>query len=643
MRGWTLHDWRTAYRNGARPEDLLTTLVDRLSKDDPSWISIIDPDTLARQLARLAVRLAESGFDALPLFGVPFAAKDNIDVAGFTTTAGCPAFAYQPSRNAAVIECLIQAGAIPVGKTNLDQFATGLVGVRTPYGIPVNTFNAEYVSGGSSSGSSTVVARGLVPFALGTDTAGSGRIPAGLNNIVGWKPTRGALSGRGVVPACRTLDCISILSTTVGDAASVYDVVAQFDPEDGLSRRAPYPVLGERLAGQPRFGIPAHPEFFGDTLAEQAFSAALSSLAAQGATLVPLDFSVLDQVSQLLYDGPWVAERYAAIREFAATHENDIDPVVREVIFKAEQYGAADTFEAMYRLADLKRAADALLSEVDALVVPTAPTHYKITELKADPIRLNSRLGQYTNYVNLLDWSAIAVPASIRPDGLPFGITLIADAWKEGALAHYAAAWHANTGLPRGATGRPISAGDEAASLARFEQDLPVNGALNGNSASASTPAHASTRATEPVLTEPQIRVAVVGAHLRGMPLNHELTSRAARFVEETTTNTHYSLFALAGTTPPKPGLVRNTVTNVSDARASAAIIVELWDVPATAFGGFVAGIPAPLGIGTLTLVDGRQVKGFICEPAALADATDITAFGGWRAYLASRTTSTKA
>ncbi|MGI4984430.1 MAG: allophanate hydrolase [Janthinobacterium lividum] len=631
MRGWTLNDWRTAYANGAQPQALLRALLAGLPAQDPSWITIIDDTGLGAQLDRLARRLAGRAPSALPLYGVPFAAKDNIDVIGFSTTAGCPAFAYDPLRDATVIQRLTDAGAIVIGKTNLDQFATGLNGTRSPYGVPVNTFDPAYVSGGSSSGSATVVARGLVPFSLGTDTAGSGRVPAGLNNIVGLKPTRGALSGRGVVPACRTLDCVSIFATSMEDAAEVYAVAAEFDAEDGLSRAAATPVLAARLPERPRLGVPIAPEFFGDTLAADAFAAALAALEARGAQLVPLDFAGLEQVSALLYDGPWVAERYAAIRPFVESHPDALDPVVRDVIFKAREFSAADAFDGMYRLADLKRQADALLRGVDALVVPTAPTHYTIAAMQAEPILLNSRLGTYTNYVNLLDWSAVSVPASLRPDGLPFGITLIGDSWREGALAHYAAGFHAATRLPRGATGLPLLA-----------TDASVFARAHAESASATKDAYAT------------IRVAVVGAHLRGMPLNHELTSRGARFVEETTTDAHYRLFALANTTPPKPGLLRVApAANGSPVPAApvpaapvpaapvpaAPIIVELWDVPAAAFGGFVAGVPAPLGIGTLTLADGRQVKGFICEPGVLPEATDVTAFGGWRAYIADRAT----
>ena len=603
MRGWTISAWQDAYRDGATPARLLNELVRGLTPEDPAWISTVTPAVLEAQLAHLDAKLAEAGGDLtkLPLYGVPFAAKDNIDAAGFATTAACPAFAYTPERSATVVQRLTDAGAIVIGKTNLDQFATGLVGVRSPYGIPTNSFDPEYISGGSSSGSASVVARGIVPFSLGTDTAGSGRIPAGLNNIVGLKPTRGAFSNTGVVPACRTLDCVSVFATAFDDATLVYDLVAAPDLADSLSREAPAAARQWRVPAAARFAVPAQPEFFGDELSAQAFRAAVAHLEARGATCVPLDFSIFDDVAALLYDGAWVAERYAAIRKFAGSNEADIHPVVRDIIFRAREFSATDTFESIYRLASLKRRADAMLAQFDAFVVPTAPAHYRIAELLADPVRLNSNLGKYTNFVNLLDWSAVAVPANFREDGLPFGITFIGDAWRERALADFAAQWHQATGLPRGATGLPLS----------------------------QPQSRAAWPAPEAGLSEPgdAIRVAVVGAHLRGMPLNHELTSRGANFVESTTTASNYRLFSLANTIPPKPGLLRTG--------SGAPIQLELWDVPAAAFGSFVAGVPAPLGIGTVTLADGRQVKGFICEPYALQDAQDITAFGGWAAWLA--------
>ena len=608
MLGWTIPDWKRAYETGTGPAELLHELRASLSADDPAWISIVSASGLDARLTTLAQKLDAVGGDMnrLPLYGVPFAAKDNIDVEGLETTAACPAFAYSPDKDATIVRRLTDAGAIIIGKTNLDQFATGLVGARSPYGVPTNTFNAAFVSGGSSSGSASVVARGLVPFALGTDTAGSGRVPAGLNNIVGIKPTRGAFSNTGVVPACRTLDCVSVFAMTIGDAVTVYDVAAVIDLEDGLSRAVPDASRDWRMPAAPRIAIPAHPEFFGDDFASQAFQVAIGQLEARGATCVPIDFTPFDEVAALLYDGPWVAERFAAIREFATHHEADIHPVVRDIIFKAREFSAADVFEGVYKLADLKRRADALLAGFDAVLVPTAPTHYRIADVQADPVRLNSNLGKYTNFVNLLDWSAVSVPASIREDGLPFGITFIGDAWRERGLAAFAEQWHNGTGLTRGATGLALNLEDATSSV----RDA--------------APANVNT-----------IRVAVVGAHLRGMPLNHELLNRGALFVASTTTASNYRLFALANTTPPKPGLMRSD--------SGAPIQLELWDMPITEFGSFVAGVAAPLGIGTVRLADGTDVKGFICESAGLDHAVDITRFGGWANYLADKSVKTAA
>ena len=601
MIGSTIPEWLDAYRGGATPESLVGEVLDRVPPGDAAFISRINRDDLARQVAALAIRrrAAGGGLGALPLYGVPFAVKDNIDVEGLPTTAACAEFAYAPERSATVVERLVAAGAIVIGKTNLDQFATGLVGTRSPYGAVPNSFDPAFVSGGSSSGSASVVARGLVPFALGTDTAGSGRVPAGLNNIVGLKPTRGALSGTGVVPACRTLDCVSVMALTVGDARAVYAVAAGDDPADAYSRRAPADAVTRRVPARPRFGIPGRPEFHGDRQSEAAWRTALGAIDALGATCVPIDFGILDQVAALLYDGPWVAERYAAIEDMATRRPEAMHPVVREVIFRARGFSAADTFQAMYRLAALTRQADALIAGVDALLVPTAPTHLRRVEVEADPIRLNSRLGTYTNFVNLLDWSALALPAGFRSDGLPFGITFIAAAWSDLALCELGERWQRHAAWPRGATGRPLGAEPVSPAQHRERGEPP--------------PGH--------------VRLAVVGAHLTGMPLNRELTDRQAVLVERATTSTAYRLYALAGTVPPKPGLAR--------VGAGAPIDVELWDMPTAAFGSFVASIPAPLGIGTLELADGRAVKGFICEPWALAHAVDITSFGGWRAYLA--------
>jgi len=594
-RGWTIAQWQAAYREGgATPETLLAAWAERGDPSDHAWISRLDGAALARQLEALSGRLASVDGDLarLPLYGVPFAIKDNIDAAGWPTTAACPEFAYVPDEDATVVRRLRAAGAILVGKTNLDQFATGLVGTRSPLGAVANAFKPEYISGGSSSGSASVVARGLAAFSLGTDTAGSGRVPAGFNNIVGLKPTRGWLSTAGVVPACRTLDCVSVFALTVDDAELVAGIAGGYDERDPYSRPRPADAA-RRWPEAPRLAVPAQLEFFGDAQAAAAFEEAVRALREDGATVKAIDFAPFGELAALLYSGPWVAERFAAVESLWSRMPDAIHPVVRGIVEQTSRYSALDAFKAEYRRAELSRRIQRSLEGFDALVVPTAPSIYTIAQLQADPVELNSRLGIYTNFANLADLSALAVPAGMREDGLPAGITLIGPAWQDAALARFGRRWQARRGLPLGATGAPLP---------------PLGSGPDGTSDS--------------------VRVSVVGAHLTGMPLNHQLTSRGAVFVEKTRTAGDYRLYALANTAPPKPGLVKSA--------AGAPIEVELWDVPLSAFGAFVAEIPAPLGIGTLELEDGRLVKGFICEPRGLDGARDITAFGGWRAYLTS-------
>lgn len=598
--GWTISQWRAAYlHDQADPGTLLGALLAGLQHDDPAWIMIVDGTTLKQQLDALAEALAQVNGERsrLPLYGIPFAVKDNMDVAGLPTTAACPAFAHVAGQDAAVVARLRAAGAILVGKTNLDQFATGLVGVRSPYGVVTNPFNPAYIGGGSSSGSASVVARGIVPFALGTDTAGSGRVPAAFNNLVGLKPTRGLVSSVGVVPACRTLDCVSVFALSVEDAGSVLDVIAGFDAADPYSRPCPPDQAAVRIGQTPRFAIPQQPDFCGDEVQAAAYTVAMAQMRALGVVLEPVDFTPMQALAALLYDGPWVAERYAAIAEFIADHAADMHPVVRDIIERAGRYSAVDTFKAEYRRAELKRALDSLLEDFDALLVPSAPTLPTLAAVAAEPIAANSRLGIYTNFVNLGDCAALALPAGWRSDGLPFGVTLIAPAWRDYTLLDFAVRWQRHTLWTLGATGL----------------DLPAECAAPTGSAT-SAPGY--------------VRLAVVGAHLTGMPLNHQLTTRHARFVERTRTADCYRLYALPDTTPPKPGLVR-------DAQSGSAIEVEVWDVPLGGFGSFVAEVPAPLGIGSVELGDGSVVKGFICEPWALQGATEITALGGWRAFLA--------
>lgn len=590
---------RAQYLAGAlTPENLLREVQAACDAEgeDNAWIARVPPEGIAAQLAALAQRRAAAGgsLDALPLYGVPFAIKDNIDYAGMPTTAACKEFAFVPPESAAVVERLIAAGAILVGKTNLDQFATGLVGTRSPYGPVKNTFKPQYISGGSSSGSASVVARGLVSFALGTDTAGSGRIPAGFNNIVGIKPTVGRLSARGMLPACRSLDCISIFALSAAEGAQVLAVATGFDAADPYSRKSEGGSAS--LGAAPRFGIPRDPEFFGDVEQERLFGLAVERARAMGAQITPIDLAPFHETAALLYDGPWVAERYAAIEQVMRERPEIVHPVVRKVIESAMRFSASDAFKAHYRREELRRDTARAWQSIDALLVPSAPTIYTIEQVLADPVALNSNLGTYTNFVNLLDLCAIAVPAAMRKDGLPFGVTLIAPAWNDEALTGFAARWQQDTGLPLGATG--------------LQLPKPAPAAL-------------------PAVEAGHARIAVVGAHLRGLPLNHQLTTRGARFVGEVKSAPNYCLFALPGTVPPKPGMVRI-------AEGGAALALELWDVPLANFGAFVAEVPPPLAIGSVEIEGGAWVKGFVCEGHATAGAQDITSFGGWRAYLAS-------
>jgi allophanate hydrolase len=549
----------------------------------------------AAWITRFDKPVRDCAADAGPLAGLRFAVKDNIDLAQVPTTAGCPAFAYVPARHARVVERLLAAGASVVGKTNLDQFACGLNGTRSPYGPVPNSFDARYVSGGSSSGSAYAVATGQVDFALGTDTAGSGRVPAGLNNIVGLKPSKGLLSARGVVPAAQSVDCVSIFARTVGAAVQVLQAAQGYDAADPFSRsidleQAPFPAAF-------RFGVPDALPFFGDQAAESAFFDAVVRLTAMGGTPVVIDYAPLAEAASLLYESALVAERYAAVRGFFDAQQLDIVEPVRSILAAGRQYSAADLVDAQVRLRALAQRALPMWREIDLLLVPTAPTHYTIEAMQADPVALNRNLGAYTNFVNLLDYAAISVPSSILPNGLPFGITLVGRCGSDLQLAELGQRYHHAGGLPLGATGASLPAPVEVFPTAR----------------AAAT-----------------VRLAVVGAHLSDMPLNPQLTERGAVLVAQTMTAPHYRLYALAGTVPPKPGMVRV-------AGGGCSIALEIWDMPVDQYGSFVAMIPWPLGIGTIELADGATVQSFVCEALALDGAEDISHFGGWRAYIASR------
>jgi len=595
MTGQTLRAWQQQIQQHIDnvPAFLIAHLA-ALPEEDNAWIARATPVEIHRQFAELLPRYQQDPA-ALPLFGIPFAVKDNIDVAGFPTTAACPDFAFDADTDATVVARLKAAGAIVIGKTNLDQFATGLVGTRSPYGAVVNTFNSDYVSGGSSSGSASVVARGLVPFSLGTDTAGSGRVPAGFNNIVGLKPTKGWFSAHGVVPACRLNDTVSVFALTVEDAWLVATLCGGYDAADAYSRHNPA-TAPAALPAEPLFAVPDRCEFFGDDTAQAAWEKALDALHACGVRLQPIDFTPFRQLAEQLYQGPWVAERTAAVGGMLS-HPEKMDPTVWQIVSGGEKFSAVDAYNAEYLRAELARRIQTTLAGVDALVVPTSPTIHTLDEMREEPIRYNSQFGTYTNFTNLADLSALALPAPFRADGLPAGITLLAPAWHDRALATFGLRWQQQQAQPPGAPGFPLP--EEPAAL--------------------------------PVSFE-HVRVAVVGAHLRGMPLNHQLITRQAVFVEATTTAPVYRLYALANTQPAKPGLAR--------ASEGRAIQVELWDIPLARFGEFVAEIPPPLGIGSLELADGRRVKGFICEGFALADAQDITDFGGWRNWLARKENS---
>ena len=559
--------------------------------DDPAvFISLRTEAEAVAEADRLA-KLDPS----LPLYGVPVAVKDNIDVAGMPTTAACPAYTYTPARDATAVAKLRAAGAIIIGKTNLDQFATGLVGVRSPYGIPRNALRRDLIPGGSSSGSAVAVAAGLVPLALGTDTAGSGRVPAMYNNIVGLKPSVGLVSTAGLVPACRTLDCISVFSLTVDDAMAALEVIAGPDQADAYSRSRPHGSLSA-FPQSFTLGVPQKGQlvFFGDQNAAAAYDRALRRWSDLGARFVEVDLEPFYETARLLYEGPWVAERYLVVRDLIASAPDAVHPVTREIVLSGARQTAADAFSAFYRLESLRRAAERLLAGVDALVLPTAPTTYTVAQVLANPIELNNRLGTYTNFVNLLDLCGLALPASLDDQSMPFGITLLAPSGQDARLASLGRVFHADTGLPLGALG-----------LAQPEL-APIGDRLRHG----------------------EVAIAVVGAHLSGMALNGELKALDGRLLRATRTADDYRLYALRGTAPPKPGLLR------VEAGLGAAIEVEVWALTTEAFGAFVANVPPPMSIGSVRLGDGSAVKGFLVEPQATVGARDISQYGGWRAFM---------
>ncbi|CAL8477705.1 allophanate hydrolase [Caballeronia sp. S22] len=584
---------RAAYREGrTTPRALIGALRARAAQLNPDYrlfIHLLNDDEIEPYLAALDAR----DIDSLPLYGVPFAIKDNIDLALVPTTAACPAFAYTPEQSATLVAQLIALGAVPIGKTNLDQFATGLNGTRSPYGKCRNSVLADYPSGGSSAGSSLAVALGVASFALGTDTAGSGRVPAALNNLVGTKGTKGLLSTAGVVPACRTLDCVTYFTATASEASTLLALTAAHDPADAYSRANPQwnDAAAFGKVARFRFGVPRQIEFAGCDESPALFANARAALEALGGEAIDIDFAPFLEAARLLYEGPWVAERYSVAGALMESQPDAVLPVIRDVLAKAPGATAVDAFRAQYKLQALKQRCDAVLADLDCVLTPSIPRAVTLAELERDPIGANSLLGHYTNFMNLLDYAAIATPAGFMRNGLPWGVTLFGRAFTDQYLLSVADALHRKLDVP-------LVGG------ARQDTDAPAQAARDDT-----------------------MKLVVCGAHLAGLPLNGQLTARGARLVEATSSAPRYRLYALAGGAVQRPGMTR-------DEANGAAIAVEVWTLPSAEVGSFLAGIPAPLALGKVELADGRWETGFVCEAHALEGAVDITRYGGWRAWL---------
>ena len=590
LQGYAEGRWSAA----AVAEAVLARAAAAEAADPAIWIARVPAERLLAEAAALDAK----GPAGLPLFGVPFAVKDNLDVAGMPTTAACPAFSFLPDRSATSIARLVAAGALLVGKTNLDQFATGLVGVRSPYGAPRSPFDSRYVSGGSSSGSAVAVARGLVSFALGTDTAGSGRVPAAFCNVIGLKPSRGLISAAGLVPACQSLDCVTIFAATADDAAAALSAAAGFDAADPYSRAPLAPIDGP-LPPAPvrfRFGLPRARDlvFFGDAEVEALFTRAVERMKRLGGEAVEVDLTPFFAVARLLYEGPWVAERTAAVGDFIAAHPGAADPTVESIIMKGRDVAASAAFDALHQLEALRRECEPAWEAIDVLLTPTTPTAYTVEAALADPVRLNANLGVYTNFVNLLDLAAVAVPAGFGSSGRAAGVTLIGPAHSDRALLALADALHRAAKAPAGALGLP----------------LPPPGPRSGVWSDGGG-----------------LDLVVIGAHMEGLPLNHQLAAVGGRLMEAVRTAPDYRLVAFAEMNPPRPGMVRV-------GKGGAPIAAEVWRLPAAAFGAFVANVEAPHAIGKVALEDGRRLPGFLCDALAAAGRPDIGGYGGWRGWL---------
>ena len=575
---------------------LIEHLLDQAQQkqSDNSWIHLLSIDEIKPYLDALK----DKSVADCPLYGIPFAIKDNIDLAGIPTTAACEAYRYQPESSAHVVHRLISAGAIPVGKTNLDQFATGLVGVRSPFGATHNAFDPDYISGGSSSGSAVSVAQGLVSFSLGTDTAGSGRVPAAFNNILGMKPTRGLLSCSGVVPACKSLDCVAVFATTTDDLQQLFSVCADFDPTDAYARENIAANSSTQLPAvktEFTFAVPqpSQLKFFGNQEYQALFSKTVSKLESLGGIKKEIDFTAFNDAALLLYQGPWVSERYIACQPLIDDQPETLLDVTRKIISQGKDKTAIDAFQSQYKLHACKQLTDPVLASCDFLLTPTAGTIYTIDEVNANPVELNSNLGYYTNYMNLLDYASISVPAGFTKNGLPFGVTMVANAFNDQTLLAYAQLLQQSNKFKLGARQWP----------------LPVTTIAD---------------ITDPAFTD----LVVCGAHMQGLALNHQLTERGASLIKACKSASSYKLVALAGGPPLRPGMIRVK-------KGGFAINVEVWRVPTENIGSFLQGIPHPLGLGQVELDDGSTTCGFICESYVEDQSTDISQYGGWREYLA--------
>ncbi|MGL4401659.1 MAG: allophanate hydrolase [Luteolibacter sp.] len=570
-----ISELKERYAAGATPSEVIGEIWEKIIEWDDPAIFIHLPEKY--ELLALAAEVEAMPQD-LPLWGIPFVVKDNIDVGTWPTTAACPEFSYVPAEDAEVVRLLRAAGAIPIAKGNLDQFATGLVGTRTPYGVARNAIDAEFLPGGSSSGSASAVAAGLCAFSLGTDTAGSGRVPAAFQELIGWKPTRGLLSNRGLVPACRSLDCISVFANTAADALLISKVVGKYDAADAFSRELTHAgAIGKTF----RFGVPEVLDFAGDPDTPRLFREAVGRMEALGGIPIEIDLTPFTGAAKLLYEGPWVAERWAAVGEFVEMHGDDVFPVTRKILEDSKGWDAASTFRAQYKLREFARETEEVWKQIDVLLLPTTPRLYTVAENLAEPYGTNATLGRYTNFMNLLDLAAVAMPAGRARSGrAPWGVTIAAPAGWDSVLLELAGKFCGESITPQ-ASGR--------------------------------------------------IPLLVCGAHLEGLALHWQLADRGAVLREATKTAPVYRMYAMpaAGSIPPRPALIR-------DEAAGAAIDVEVWELEPAAFGDFVSKIPGPLGIGKVLLASGEEVPGFIAEPRAIEGAEEITRLGGWRAWLES-------